>query len=225
MEVIRNAFEPEGGPSLHAVKTTFHVAEAAIREEVMKYLGNATPRSSTERPGSRLGGSLRSRPSKESTRLNVTQEKPEIIVGSPDDDEDWEDEPVSETSSPSDETKPRKLSPRKTKRRESLRRSAVSGAKTTRASEENPVIEVPAARQSVDLQRTDSQSSFGPRHRVTRLRAEDASDNRHMRSRESSPSRAIRFAPPEDPSRAGTSSHLGDHTLPPHKSHSHSGSH
>jgi hypothetical protein len=96
VEVIREAFETTGSEGMRAVKAT-SVAENAIRDEGMRYLGIFSGRNSVER--------TKSRPSIEKPALQtppVVDRSPVIVHhydANQDDDDQWEDEPDSDRDS------------------------------------------------------------------------------------------------------------------------------
>ncbi|KIM28941.1 hypothetical protein M408DRAFT_328997 [Serendipita vermifera MAFF 305830] len=207
VEVIRDAFDSSGSESARAIKATFSVAENAIRDEVMRYLGTFSGRTSLEKS--------KSRPSIEQTRQPAADIEESPVVVRLDDDEDeeeWQDEPDSDQGSQSKRT--RDSSPagsgmrhRRTGRSSSIRRTALGTARSSRrgsvdstpaepASPASPASPVQPVGTNVGFQRTDSIVSVRSGDRVNVLRGGVGVDTpQQVRSRDSSPNRTgVRFA-------------------------------
>jgi hypothetical protein len=221
VEVIRDAFENSGSEGMSAVKATFSVAENAIREEVMRYIGTFSGRNPLER--------TKSRPSMEKPALEAPPDVDESSVIVPhgdanhDDDDQWEDEPDSDRSSQQSQAKGREHSPRpvsppstlrsrRSGRSTSIRRTALGTARSSRrVSREStppeplsPVSPIQRDRSGIAFERTDSINSVRSGDRVNMLRGTEAPQ---VRSRDPSPSRGgIRFAAElsRPPSRSGS---------------------
>ncbi|PVG00266.1 hypothetical protein CPB86DRAFT_805957 [Serendipita vermifera] len=246
VEVIRDAFESSGLRNLNAVKATFSVAEHAIREEVLRYLGTFSARQSLERSRSRNSTHKTITPSEtKNKKEHEERDNPDVTeIITPidnDDNEEWEDEPEDELASLGSDSKKRNRPPsprsRRTSRSTSIRRN-VSGGNTRlthrRVTKEDtpPEIEIdrgtppspatpatpaspsrvpsgiglsrtdsiasdsagPISPRGVAFSRTDSIVSVGSNHRVARLRERETGDTPNVRSRDSSPSRNVRFA-------------------------------
>ncbi|KAG8760091.1 hypothetical protein FRC14_004077 [Serendipita sp. 396] len=159
----------------------------------------------------------------ESQIQRVDSLKESEIVLEPDDSEDWVDEPTSEPESVDSGGKPRKkTATSRTKRpggrSTSMRRAAMDGARSSQQTSGNvtpqqtsgnvtPTVSVALDRQpsliqsthgstAIEFQRTDSISSVKSGDRVARLRVREGTGTSTpgVRSRDSSPSRNVRFA-------------------------------
>ena len=206
MEVIRDAFEPSGSESVRAVKATFSVAENAIRDEVMRYLGTFSGRNSLEK--------TRSRPSIERPAWQTPPEVEELPAtmlhgdANQDEDDQWEDEPDSDRDSQGSQAResPRPVSPpstlrsRRSGRSTSIRRTAIGTARssrqasgaTTPAEPLSPISPLQRSGSGGGFERTDSMNSVRSGDRVNILRG---TETPQVRSRDTSPSRGgVRFA-------------------------------
>lgn len=152
VEVIHDAFEERHFPDLKNTVHRFKAAPQSIRDEVLKYL-HSFPRGSTDdravAPSQELvepATGKTSRPSSTSSKTSKSSKKgrgmkiatPSEVNGSQvpsvvadDENDEWEDEPVSEASEP--DAEPLTLPPKKKqhhatkgRRRESFRRSALA---------------------------------------------------------------------------------------------------
>ncbi|KAG8816140.1 hypothetical protein FRC17_000418 [Serendipita sp. 399] len=206
VEVIRDAFADSGRPNLDAMKATFTVAENAIREEVMRYLGAFSQRGSVEKTRSHSRPtSIQEIPVTLTQKSNPTPSKESAVVLEPDDEsEDWVDVPASDQESTGAGTgsggksHKRAKSPRMkrsgTNRSVSMRRAAISGAQSSQEASgtATPIAESPVERQpgapTLEFQRTDSVSSVKSGDRVARLRAREGTSTSTpgVRSRDSS---------------------------------------
>lgn len=248
VEVIRDAFESSGSRNIEAVKATFQVAENAIRDEVYRYLSNLSGRNSLEKSRSR-GSQELDRPAAAPTPTaappppNQEAATEEMTpVNENDENEDWVDEPATDKSSTSSEGKQKSstssLRRRRVGRSTSIRRSASDVAKSKRrTSLDSPTTPVenttpPAlsrAASSAGFPRTDSVSSVKNGDRLGRLRLQESGTQTPsmVRSRDSSPSRNVRFAPElsRPPSRPDTPSNELESPQSPQAPHTHAHSH